>query len=99
MVLFEYLLSFLFYIISGVSAKANHISNDEHEQYLAEMRELYIMDQKAIEEYGYDKGLEQGLEQVKQEKIKIAKKLKEREIPINIIVETTGLTPEEIEKI
>ena len=36
------------------------ISQDEHEQYLAELREKYIMDQKAIEDAGYDKGLKTG---------------------------------------
>ena len=33
------------------------ISQDEHERYLAELRQKYIMDQKAIEDAGYDKGL------------------------------------------
>lgn len=35
------------------------ISKDENEIYLAHLREKHIRDQKAIEEYGYDKGLEQ----------------------------------------
>ena len=39
------------------------ISEDEHEQYLAELRQKYIMDQKAIEDAGYDKGLKAGIEQ------------------------------------
>jgi len=39
------------------------ISQDEHEIYLAELREKYIMDQNDIEAAGYDKGLKQGLEQ------------------------------------
>ena len=38
------------------------ISQDEHERYLAELRQKYIMDQKAIEDAGYDKGLKDGLE-------------------------------------
>ncbi len=37
------------------------ISEDEHERYLAELREKYIRDQKAIEAFGYDSGLEDGL--------------------------------------
>ena len=36
------------------------ISQDEHERYLAELREKYILDQKNIEATGYDKGLKQG---------------------------------------
>lgn len=39
------------------------ISQDEREQYLAHLREKYILDQKAIEEFGYDNGLEDGLKQ------------------------------------
>ena len=36
------------------------ISSDERERYLADLRLKYIMDQKAIEEYGYDHGQEEG---------------------------------------
>ena len=39
------------------------ISSDERERYLAELRLKYIMDQKAIEEYGNDHGLEEGIKQ------------------------------------
>ena len=34
------------------------ISEDEHERYLAHLREKYIRDQKAIEEFEYDNGIE-----------------------------------------
>ena len=39
------------------------ISQDKNERYLAELREKFIMDQKAIEDAGYDKGLSAGIEQ------------------------------------
>ncbi len=39
------------------------ISNDERERRLAELREKYIMDQKAIEDGGFDKGYKKGLEE------------------------------------
>ena len=32
------------------------MSQDKNERYLAELRQKYIMDQKAIEDTGYDKG-------------------------------------------
>ena len=48
------------------------ISSDERERYLAELRQKYIMDQKAVADAGYDKGVEQG---IKKEKLEIAKKL------------------------
>lgn len=34
------------------------ISNDEHERYLAHLREKYIRDQKAIKKAGYNEGIE-----------------------------------------
>ena len=68
------------------------ISQDEHEQYLAELREKYIMDQKAIEDAGYDKGLKAGVEI-------IAKKMLAKKIDINTISEITGLTVEELKKL
>ena len=69
------------------------ISNDEREEYLAELREKYIMDQKDIEAAGIDKGLKQG---ERNTKLSIAKKMKEKKVHINIISECTGLTVEEI---
>ena len=72
------------------------ISQDKHERYLAELRQKYIMDQKAIEDAGFDKGIKEG---IKIEKINIAKKLKEKNTEIEIISEITGLEIEEIKKI
>ena len=72
------------------------ISKDKRERYLAELREKYILDQKAIEDAGYDKGLKEGQ---KEEKKKIAKNLLKLNIPIEQIKEVTGLTEEEIEKL
>ena len=41
----------------------DELSQDENARYLAELREKYIMDQKAVEAAGYDKGFEKGIEQ------------------------------------
>ena len=49
--------------IQKAKEELEKISKDKHEQYLAELREKYIMDQKATEAAGYDKGLKAGLEQ------------------------------------
>ena len=70
------------------------ISQDEHERYLAELREKYIMDQKATEDAGYDKGLKAGMEQKAKE---IAKELLSQNVDLNIIIAATGLSKEEIE--
>ena len=76
------------------------ISQDEHERYLAELRQKYIMDQKAIEDAGYDKGLKDGLERGINEQTKIiAKNMKKRDINIKVISEITGLSTKEIEEL
>ena len=67
----------------------DELSQDEHERRLAELREKYIMDQKAVEAAGFDKGLETGIKQT-------AKKLKAKGVDINLIHETTGLSIDEI---
>ena len=81
------------------------ISNNERERYLAELREKYIMDQKAVEDAGFDKGVKSGIEQgiqqgiqqgKRQNTIEIAKKMKEQNIDIEIINKVTGLSITEI---
>ena len=76
------------------------MSQDKNERYLAELRQKYIMDQKAIEDAGYDKGYDSGtLEGKKERSIEIAKKMKYKKINIDDIIEITGLTREEIERL
>ena len=82
--------------VSKAKKILEEISKDEHERYLAELRQKYIMDQKAIEDAGFDKGLKVGIEQGKRA---IAKELKKQNVDISIISKTTGLTKEEIEKL
>lgn len=72
------------------------ISSDERERYLAELRQKYIMDQKAVADAGYDKGVEQG---EKNKQLEIAKKLKEMNMPVADIEKATGLTVGEIQKL
>ena len=80
------------------------MSQDKNERYLAELRQKYIMDQKAIEDAGYDKGYDSGydsgtLDGEKKKSIEIAKKMKSKKIDIDDIIEITGLKKEEIEKL
>lgn len=88
------------------------ISQDERERRLTELRQKYIMDQKAIHSHGYDKGKQEGLKQgvkkgieqgikqgIEKEKIEIVKKMKQENIDIQIIINVTGLTEEEIKNI
>ena len=46
--------------IKKAQENLEQISKDEHERYLAELREKYIRDQVAVQEYGYIKGREEG---------------------------------------
>lgn len=84
------------------------ISQDERERRLTELREKYVMDQKAIHDHGFDTGFEEGFEDgfedgleqgMKQVFQKVACKMKNKGMSIEEIIEITGLTKEEIEKI
>ena len=84
------------------------ISQDERERRLTELREKYIMDQKAIHDHGYDKGLEKGIEQgikqgiqqgAVQNQKEIAQKMKFKGFDKKTISEITGLTEEQIKNL
>lgn len=76
------------------------ISADEREEELAFQRLMYKMDNDAIRAAGYDEGKQDGIEQgQKEEKIEIAKKMLDKNADIEFIIECTGLTKEEIEKL
>ena len=68
------------------------ISQDKHERYLTELRQKYILDQNAIEDAGYDKGVEETNK-------KIVIQMKKRQMDIKLICQITGLTEEEIKNI
>ena len=78
--------------IQKAQRELEKISNDEHERYLAELREKYIMDQKATEDAGYDKGKKAGI-------IEMAKEMLKRGLDIKMICDITKLTKEEIERL
>lgn len=80
------------------------ISQDEHEIYLAELREKYIRDQKAIQSKGYDNGVEagmaMGLEQgISQRNEQIVRNMYEQNVSLEDIAKFTKLDIEEIKLI
>lgn len=94
--------------INKAKKRLEELSNDEHERYLADLREKYTRDQYEIQAYGYDKGIEEGrkegklegiIEGRKEKSIEIAKSLLAQNIDIEVIIKCTGLTKEEIEKL
>ncbi len=80
--------------------KLNTLSTNDELRILAELREKAIRDEKSLKEGYYNDGkldgLKQGLEQKNKE---IAKKLKEKGLSNDFIIEITNLTKEEIEKL
>ena len=88
--------------------KLDKISEDEKMQRIIELREKAIRDEHAIYAKGVDDGIEQGIKQgieqgqtkgARDEKLQIAKNLLKSNIEIEIIMQATGLTKEEIEEI
>ena len=68
------------------------ISEDQHERELQWKRELAMMDKKAIEKAGYEKGIEKN-------NIEVAKNALKLGLDNETISKLTGLTEEEIKKI
>ena len=88
--------------------KLDRISEDERMQRIVDLREKAIMDEKAIYRKGIKDGRAEGeakgkiagkAEGAKEEKIQIAKNLLKLNVEIETIIEATGLTKEEIEKL
>ena len=93
-----------FLIIKKAKEILEKISQDKNERYLAELREKYIMDQKAIEGAGYDKGLNDGVKQGRKQgeekkTIELAKKMKQQGIDIEVIKKITELSLDKINEL
>ena len=71
--------------IKKAQKELEKISSDEHERYLAELREKYIMDQKATEDAGYYKGIKEGREEGEIKRERKRKKRRKRKCSKKII--------------
>lgn len=90
--------------IKSAKEKLNTLSEDERVRRLAELREKAIMDEKEAKYTGYTEGRREGIKEGRKQgkeatKKEIAKKMKEEKIGTEIIVEVTGLTKEDIDKL
>ena len=98
--------------IKKAKVEYDKINQDERERELAELRLKYIRDQNAIRDYGYDRGKEEGRKEgikegkeegikegIRNEKINVAKSMLKKNIPIEEIIEITGLSKEEFERL
>lgn len=90
--------------IKDAVVTVHHMSEDEKLRKLAELREKAILDEKAIKraaqkdgfKIGHKEGIKEG---IKEEKLNIAKKMKEMGLSIQDIVTATGLLKEDVEKL
>lgn len=71
------------------------MSQDEYMQKIAELREKAILDEKSL----YNTGYSDGIQEMEKKMQEMAKKMKSKKLPIELIVEITGLSKEEIEKL
>ena len=94
--------------IKEANEKLDKMLEDEHLRKIAEWREMAIIEENSMKKSAYRKGREEGeicgeargeVRGKKLEKKETAKKLKELNVDINIIIQSTGLTKEEIEKL
>lgn len=86
--------------VKKAEEELEYLSGDAAERRLAELREKAIRDEAAAMAGATRRGIEQGLKQGREvEKIQIAKKMLEKHIDINTIIEVTGLTKEKIESL
>ena len=76
--------------IKKAQENLEEISKNEHERYLAELREKYIRDQFAVQEYGYIKGKEEG-------RIELIRTMIDNGVPISQIADMLKLKVSEIE--
>lgn len=76
--------------------KLDKMSKDEKVRRMADLRQKALMDEREAEYTGYSNGLEEGIKQGYRE---IAKKMKNKGKDINEIIELTGLSKQEIEKL
>ena len=86
--------------VKEAKEKLEEMSNDIIMQRIAEWEEAAEHDRASLEFTARNEGRKEGIEQgAEQEKRKIAQKMKEEGIDVDLIVKTTGLTKDQIEAI
>lgn len=86
--------------IEKVVEDLDEMSSDENERLEAYKRKLAIWDYNVSIAEANDKGIAEGVDKGRKEKeLEIAKKMKDKGVKIDEIIEFTGLTKEEIENL
>lgn len=82
--------------IRKANEELKQVSGDYELRRIAELKEKYRRDEKAALDYAIEKGQKEGIEQ---EKINIAKNMLRLNVSMNIIIEATGLSKEQVMKL
>ena len=86
--------------VKKAEEELEYLSGDEAERRIAYLRETAEIDRKFAMTAARDQGRAEGKSEGRaEEKIDVAKKMLEKNIDISLIIEVTGLTKEEIEKL
>ena len=90
--------------VKKAEEELEYLSGDEAERRIAYLRETAEIDRKFAMTAARDQGREEGKAEGRsegraEEKIDVAKKMLEKNMDISLIIEITGLTKEEIEKL
>ena len=79
-------------------AEVGALSEKEYDQYEASMK--LLADEIDMEKQGFERGVRQGMKQGKEQGVlQVAKELKANGVSMEIIMKTTHLTQDEIEKL
>ncbi len=82
--------------IRRAKEELDKIKQNKRERYLAELRDKHIRDTKAVEKYGYKKGIETGINENKKS---VVINMHKEKIDIDTICKVVELSKEEVEKI
>ncbi|MDO5306057.1 MAG: hypothetical protein Q4E87_10830 [bacterium] len=86
--------------VKKAEEELEYLSGDEAERRIAYLRETAEIDRKFAMTAAREQGREEGRSEGRaEEKIDVAKKMLEKNMDISLIIEVTGLTKEEIEKL
>ena len=79
-------------------AEVGALSEKEYDQYEASMK--LLADEIDMEKQGYERGMADGMQQGMQQGIaQVAKEMKQNKMPMDVIMEVTHLTKEEIDNL
>ena len=86
--------------VKKAEKELEYLSGDEETRRLAELREKAIRDELAAIAQAREEGISDGISKgISQGIIKVARRMLEKKMDIALIMEMTGLTKEEIEKL